>query len=220
MNNPGGTRFLRLFPLQSVVLFPGMELPLVVFEPRYLQLTKECTETDEPFGVLLLREGREVGFGPVDPFEVGTTAHIMEVAPIGDGRLRVIAVGGMRFRVREFDRRHPYLAANVDMLEDNSAETVDRFLVKDLKEGAVDYIRKLVALRGGFMQDVAFPDDPPLLSYQIAQLFQGNPAIQQGLLERSTLDRLGDELELLNDARKQLTERAKEEGPSSRFSTS
>ena len=56
--------FLRLFPLQAMVLFPGMELPLVVFEPRYLQLTQECTDNDEPFGVLLLNCAEDAGCIP------------------------------------------------------------------------------------------------------------------------------------------------------------
>ena len=67
------THYLRLFPLQAVVLFPQMELPLVVFEPRYVQLTQECTDADEPFGVVLLKEGLEVGENDADPFKIGTT---------------------------------------------------------------------------------------------------------------------------------------------------
>ena len=219
MYESGDTRFLRLFPLQSVVLFPGMELPLVVFEPRYLQLTQECTATDEPFGVLLLREGREVGENPVDPHEYGTTAHIMEAEPIGDGRTRVLAVGGMRFRVRTFDRGFPYLAADVEMLKDDSGDMVDPSIVDNVKEDATAFVRKVMALRGGFVQNISFPSDPTLLSYQVAQLFQGNPGAQQRLLEKATFDRLWDELELLKNAMRRLSEREKEEGPGRRFSS-
>ena len=87
------TQFIRLFPLQSVVLFPGMELSLTAFEPRYLQLARECVESSEPFGVLLLRQGREVGDPDAEPHDVGTFARIDNLATLGDGRLSVRATG-------------------------------------------------------------------------------------------------------------------------------
>ncbi|MEX2599979.1 MAG: LON peptidase substrate-binding domain-containing protein [Dehalococcoidia bacterium] len=218
MNDPSETRYLRLFPLQSVVLYPGMELPLVVFEPRYLQLTKECTESDEPFGVLLLREGHEVGEVELNPYEVGTTAHIIEVTPMGENRLQVTAVGGMRFRIRSFDRSQPYLGAEVEMLRDEPLDIVDPALVGNIKEGANAFIRKLMAIRGGFVRDVPFPSDPSTLSYHIAQLFQGNPEVQQSLLEQPVLDRLKEERDLIKSAMQRLAERERGEGPGHRFS--
>ena len=99
------SNFLRLFPLGALVLFPGMELPLTVFEPRYVQLTSECTHAGEPFGVLLLKEGSEVGDQDVEPYEIGTTAHILDVTDAGHGRLSVMAVGGQRFQLLGFVHR-------------------------------------------------------------------------------------------------------------------
>ncbi len=199
--------FLRLFPLQAVVLFPGMELPLVVFEPRYVQLTKECTENDEPFGVLLLKEGAEVGPNDSDPFEVGAIAHIRRAEHMGDGRISVLAVGGQRFKVRAFIRDNPYLAAEVELLDDRD-DMIDSSLVDNVRWDATAFVRQLVAARGGYVRDVAFPDDPAALSYEVAQLFQGNPTIQQRLLELPTFDRLWDELELIKNARKQVQGRS------------
>ena len=198
------TGYLRLFPLQAVVLFPGMELPLVVFEPRYLQLTDECLAQDEPFGVLLLKDGVEVGADDVTPFETGTTAHIMTTNEAGGGRLSVVAVGGRRFRVRSFIRENPYLAAEVEYLEDDSHEMVDPSLIENVRWDAASFVRQLVASRGGYVREVNFPEDPLALSYQVAQIFQGNLAVQQKLLEQPAFDRLWDELELLKNARKQL----------------
>ena len=173
-------------------------------EPRYLQLTRECTEHDEPFGVVLLREGREVGPNEADPFEIGTTAHIVSVADAGGGRLSVTAVGGRRFKVHAFRRDRPYLAAEVEYLGDDSHEMVDPSLIDNVRWDAETFVRLLVAARGGYVRDVRFPDDPLTLSYQVAQLFQGSPATQQKLLEQPTFDRLWDELELLKNARKQV----------------
>ena len=211
-------RFLRLFPLQAVVLFPGMELPLVVFEPRYLQLTQECTANDEPFGVVLLREGTEVGPNDADPCEIGTTAHILNVGDGGGGRIQVVAVGGLRFKVHSFIRDNPYLAAEVEYLTDDSHEMADASLIENVRWDAESFVRQLVASRGGYVRDVKFPDDPVILSYQVAQIFQGNPPVQQKLLEQPTFDRLWDELDLLKNARKQV-ERRRPRGPGAGFSS-
>ncbi len=211
MTEQPGPNFLRLFPLQSVVLFPGMELPLVVFEPRYVQLTNECTEADEPFGVLLLRDGREVGDDEADPHDVGTTAHIRSVNPLGQGRFSVAAVGGRRFRVLSLSHEHPYLSANVEYIEDDTDEDIGAPLIADVKQDAAEFIRTMLALRGGYVREVPLPDDGVVLSYQVAQLFQGNADVQQKLLEMRTADRLSDELELIRKAAEQIKRRGNEQ---------
>ena len=211
MTEQPGPNFLRLFPLQSVVLFPGMELPLVVFEPRYVQLTNECTEADEPFGVLLLRDGREVGDDEADPHDVGTTAHIRSVNPLGQGRFSVAAVGGRRFRVLSLSHEHPYLSANVEYIEDDADEDIGAPLIADVKQDAAEFIRTMLALRGGYVRELPLPDDGVVLSYQVAQLFQGNADVQQKLLEMRTADRLSDELELIRKAAEQIERRGNEQ---------
>ena len=211
MTEQPGPNFLRLFPLQSVVLFPGMELPLVVFEPRYVQLTNECTEADEPFGVLLLRAGREVGDDDASPHDVGTTAHIRSVNPLGQGRFSVAAVGGRRFRVRSLSHDRPYLSADVEYLDDDVSEDIEQPLIASVKEDAAAFIRSMLATRGGYVREVPLPDDAVVLSYQVAQLFQGNADLQQKLLELPTADRLSDELELIKKAAEHVKRRAQEQ---------
>ena len=211
MTEQPGPNFLRLFPLQSVVLFPGMELPLVVFEPRYVQLTNECTEAGEPFGVLLLRAGREVGDDDANPHDIGTTAHIRSVNPLGQGRFSVAAVGGRRFRVRSLSHDRPYLSADVEYLEDDAPEDIGAPLVANVKEGAAKFIKTMLALRGGYVREVPLPDDGVVLSYQVAQLFQGNADVQQKLLEMRTAERLSDELELIKKATEQVKRRGNEQ---------
>ena len=174
------------------------------FEPRYLQLTSECTEADEPFGVLLLREGREVGDQEAEPHDVGTTAHILSVETLDEGRLSVTAVGGRRFKVQTLSHEHPYLSADVDYLDDDTAEDADPSLVASVKGEAAAFVQAMLALRGGYVRYVPFPDDATVLSYQIAQLFQGNAGIQQKLLETPTADRLGEELDLIKSAMQQI----------------
>lgn len=91
-----------LFPLNTV-LFPGGPLPLRIFEPRYLDMISECMKNDSPFGVLLIRDGREVG--PATTYEVGTLARITDWYQGSDGLLGVTAVGEQRFRVVSSERQ-------------------------------------------------------------------------------------------------------------------
>ena len=208
---------LRLFPLQSVVLFPGMELPLVAFEPRYLQLVSECVEANEPFGVLLLKEGFEVGNSDLSPFEIGTTAHLLNTENTSDGRIRLTAIGGYRFKVISFHYDMPYLSAAVEYIEDSSHEMIDPSLTENVMHDAGSFVKQFIASQGGYIREVPFPEDPVILSYQVAQLFSGNPVKQQKLLETSTFDRLWEELDLLKEAREQLKTKRKH-NPKSSFS--
>jgi Lon protease-like protein len=88
---------LPLFPLNTV-LFPGMPLRLHIFEERYKRMIAYCQDTGEPFGVALIRRGREVG-GRAEPHPIGCTARIMEIEPLDDGRLNLTAVGDERFQI-------------------------------------------------------------------------------------------------------------------------
>ncbi|WP_132146513.1 LON peptidase substrate-binding domain-containing protein [Luteibacter rhizovicinus] len=88
---------LPLFPLSSV-LFPGGQLQLRIFEPRYLDLVRECARTGGSFGVCMILEGREAGL-PAVPAAVGTLATITDFHSREDGLLGIVADGGRRFRV-------------------------------------------------------------------------------------------------------------------------
>lgn len=88
---------LPLFPL-GMVLFPGAVLGLKVFEPRYLDLMSRCLRTHEPFGVVCLAQGDEVGAAEVQMEQVGTLAQIEEVDAEQPGILQVRCMGTRRFR--------------------------------------------------------------------------------------------------------------------------
>ena len=90
-----------LFPLNTV-LFPGGPLPLRIFEPRYLDMLSRCMKADAPFGVVLIREGGEVG--PATTREVGTLATVTDWYKGSDGILGVTAVGTQRFRLLSAER--------------------------------------------------------------------------------------------------------------------
>jgi uncharacterized protein len=94
-----GIRDLAIFPLNAV-LFPDGLLPLRIFEQRYMEMAKACLKDDEPFGICLIRSGREVG-APATPEPIGCTARIVEWDMQQLGVLSIKARGGQRFRILE-----------------------------------------------------------------------------------------------------------------------
>lgn len=107
---------LPLFPLHSV-LCPGVALPLHIFEERYRLLVSRCIDRSEPFGVVLLRAGREVGDRDGRLAEVGTTAVIRRAGRYPDGRYDIVTVGERRFRIGSVDHdREPYLVGDVTLI--------------------------------------------------------------------------------------------------------
>jgi Lon protease-like protein len=120
MGVPSGGSELELIPLFPLhtVLFPGGMLPLNVFEERYRALVRERVD----FGVVLIRQGSEVGAGRAeDLHEIGTVATLERVEALADGRFSVLARGVERFRLRSLDHSRPYLMGRVERLEDPPA---------------------------------------------------------------------------------------------------
>ena len=97
-----GSLTIPLFPL-STVLFRGGYLPLHIFEPRYLRMIKDCREADIGFGVVLIKEGKEVHAGGENDMpqihSVGTLAEIVEFEELPENRMAVMAIGGAKFQV-------------------------------------------------------------------------------------------------------------------------
>jgi Lon protease-like protein len=106
---------LPLFPLNTV-LFPGQVLPLHIFEERYRLMIRRCLAEDLPFGVVLIKRGREVAAGESDdaePYSVGTVARIIESTHLTNGSMNIVTVGVERFRIRKLLHDQPYLRGEV-----------------------------------------------------------------------------------------------------------
>ncbi len=210
-------RELSLFPL-NVVLFPGMSLPLHIFEERYKLMIRQCLEEDRTFGVVFIKSGKEVG-EPATPFSVGTIARIDRVEPLSNGRMNLTATGQQRFRIRELLQEHPYLKGMVEPLpEEDPEKTVEPELLKRIQEQAAAYVQMIIGLRGGWIREVPTPQEPQSLSYFVAATLQIDPSVRQQLLETPfTPQRLQQELKLLQEemARLQgeLQEKHKHLGP-------
>jgi Lon protease-like protein len=168
---------LPLFPLNTV-LFPGGRLNLRVFEKRYVDMIARCLKSDSPFGVCLIRQGREVG-DAADPQAVGTLAHVAECDLERPGILRVVARGTGRFRVRATEvRQDQLLLAEVDELAERSGPMSERH------RRLVDTLRRVLAKTG---TETYFPpprwDDSAWVGGRLAELFPLPLGLKQALLE-------------------------------------
>jgi Lon protease-like protein len=118
------SEMLPLFPL-GTVLYPGLLLPLHIFEDRYRQLIRDLLDGGEAprFGVVAIREGRETGVTGVSAlFPVGCTAVLRQVEKYPDGRYDIVTVGVQRFRLLELDDSRPYLRGEVELLPDETGD--------------------------------------------------------------------------------------------------
>ena len=205
------TEELRLFPL-NLVLFPGMALPLRIFEERYKLMIAECLDENAPFGVVLIQEGMEVG-GPARPYRTGTTARITQVERLEEGRMNLATEGERRFHRVETVHEIPYLKAKVQYLPEETGETVQGEVDK-ARELFAEYIRGLAELRGDWTREAKITEDIGRLSYSIAQYLDLPPRAKQRLLELPlTGERLHYEVPLLEGAVKQVREEVVKRSP-------
>jgi uncharacterized protein len=137
---------LPLFPLHTV-LFPGMPLPLYIFEERYKEMMQVCLDEKRPFGVVLIRSGVAEGGPLADPYDVGCVADIVEVQQMEDGRYLIMAVGQERFRIVSLDHSMPYLVGRVEPIsfQQEPQNDIDVF-VEQLTPWLLEYL--------GFLADL------------------------------------------------------------------
>ena len=178
------TERLALFPL-GTVLFPGLVLPLHLFEDRYRRLIGDLLDRPEPrgFGVVGIELGHEVGEGAAHRLaEVGCVAELREVTPHPDGRYDIVTVGTRRFRVKELDRSRPYLQGEVEFLSEEPGADPGPMAARVRRLFRV-YRHRLGAAGAGAVEDAEPPDDPVVLSYAIAASLILDGHDKQRLLE-------------------------------------
>ena len=195
------TERLPLFPL-GTVLFPGLVLPLHIFEERYRQLVHELLDGPEPrrFGVIAIRKGRETGIDGVSSlYEVGCTATLRETEEHDDGGFDLVTVGTQRFRLDALDESRPYLQGDVEFLDEDDGDSAEAGRAASLVATSFrDYLTAL-SERGLAQVNVPdLPDDPLLLSYLVAATMIIDLPARQGLLaEPDSLSRLTAERAML-----------------------
>jgi uncharacterized protein len=196
------TQTLPLFPL-GTVLYPGLLLPLHIFEERYRQLVRDLLEHPEPrrFGVITIREGRETGVDGVSALhEVGCTATVRRVLKRDDGRFDLVTIGAERFRLTGLDHSRPYLQGEVDYLPE---ETGDEAAVAPAVEAVQRAFRTYIdALTARGVTQVSIPElpvEPIALSYLVAASVIADLPDRQALLaEPDAVRRLAAERALLS----------------------
>src|SRR4051794_14495969 len=192
---------LPLFPL-GTVLFPGVPLPLHIFEERYRLLVRELIAIPEGqprrFGVVAIREGREVGSDGVRAlYTVGCTAELRQVEQYEDGRFDILSVGAARFTLQNVDTSAEYLQGDVELLAERAGSAEQ--LATVVGQLFTDYLNLLGTARRMPIEPPDLPDDALLLSYLVAATVLLDIADKQRLLEAPDADaRLRAEAELLH----------------------
>ncbi|MFG2904538.1 LON peptidase substrate-binding domain-containing protein [Kitasatospora sp. NPDC048286] len=215
------TERLPLFPLNTV-LYPGLVLPLNVFEERYRRLVADLLEHSEDtprrFGVLAIRDGREVApvrpeegpAGPLDGlgtatgdplealFHIGCVADVASVEHQPDGRYELLVTGTTRFRLRSADVSGPYLTGEIEPIEELPGEGSGA-LASEVERAFRVYQKRLAGAReASTVGRQELPDDPQVLSYLVAAASVFETPVKQRLLAcPDTAQRLRAELDLL-----------------------
>ena len=215
---------LPLFPLNSV-LFPGLVLPLNVFEERYRAMMRDLLKTSEEeprrFAVVAIRDGHEVaqsapgmpdptalpergpaaGFGP-DPVKafhgVGCVADAATIRERADGTFEVLATGTTRVRLVSVDTSGPFLTAELEELQEEPGDEAGA-LAEGVLRAFRQYQKRLAGARERSLSTGAeLPDQPAVVSYLVAAAMMLDTPTKQRLLQApDTASRLRDELKLL-----------------------
>jgi len=193
---------LPLFPL-GTVLFPGLLLPLHIFEERYRQLIRDLMAGAEPrrFGVIAIRQGRETGVDGIQALhEIGCTATLRQVRELEDGRYDIVTVGTSRFRLAGLDDAKPYLRGQVDLLAEETGEAAAAAQVaRAVRDAFRAYLSALAARGVTQISAPELPDDPVTLSYLVGASMIIDLSDRQALLaEPDALGRLAAERTLLS----------------------
>lgn len=186
---------IALLPL-STVLFPGNQISLHLFEPRYRKLMKERAEIEPMFGVVLTKDGSEVGDEP-SIHAVGTAASLLTAVQHADGRFSIMVEGTRRFRVIAHDWNNDYCMADIEWIppaESPSERVMD--LAGEVLKLFLGYVVALADQLGNRVAKRELPeaivdvlsDDIDIQTFQIAAQLPLNTWQQQELLEIESLE--------------------------------
>ena len=155
---------IALFPL-NVVLFPEGPLPLRIFETRYVDMVRTCMREDTRFGVVLIREGSEVG--PAETFDVGTLAKVVDFHQLSDGFLGLSCVGEQRFRIQSRSRQADGL--NLAQVESLAAEP--KFAVPERHTRLAELLKTVLPQLGEVYSGIHMQlDDASWVGFRLAEI--------------------------------------------------
>lgn len=185
---------LSIFPLPGAILFPGLYLPLHIFEPRYRALVSDAMARDRRIGMIQPREQPSIaaeGRGDRPAlYDIGCVGRIAEVEALDDGRYNVILEGASLFRLtRELEVSTLFRQVEAELLPTPDDETLPL-----AHRAALEMEARRFADVAGYAVDwdqVGKLDDQTLVN-GIAQIAPFDPAAKQALLEASGIDERTD----------------------------
>jgi Lon protease-like protein len=170
---------LPLFPLPTV-LYPGMPLPLHVFEERYKQMFARVLDGNRRFGVVAVAEGAEIG--AQDAYQpIGCLTEVRNVRPYPDGRMDVLGLGMSRFEVTGVTQPAPYIVAEVADLPEETGPGAGAEAVR-ARWLFARYVALLLRLAGEQNEQIDVPEEPLEASYLMAAAMQIDLVDKQRLL--------------------------------------
>ncbi len=174
---------LPLFPLPNVVLFPGMFLPLHIFEERYKRMMQDIMDGNAQFGLQLCQEYNPSTLQGI-PFDVGTIAEVVEYDVLDDGKMNILVFGGQRFRVTHYDEEsQPYLMGEVTFLKEVKEGYITKKLLGETTELFQEALRLTHKILKKEFSPFDLPDNPVEISYFIAENLKGSLVLKQEILE-------------------------------------
>ena len=211
MERVRGVRELPVFPL-PVVLFPGVPLPLHIFEPRYRKMLSDIKVGNNFFGLSYFDASNAATDFPPSG-HVGCVAEVTETQLLPDGRSNILTIGLIRYRVEDYvEHGDPYLVARVSFFEDQ--EESDELLTQSSRSVAETFARIARAVRIINDERASLPDisdtEPQRLSFLVAAAMEIDSELKQELLElESTSERLRRLSDMLGRAVSSYEERAR-----------
>lgn len=191
---------IPLFPLHAVLL-PYQTMPVQVLDPRVQAMVTTCLDLDQSFGIVLIREGEEVGDDSVEPYLVGTSARIVHHAMGQGGVMDLLVLGERRFRVRRLDRSKDYLSGFAEPIVEMewAGTSQNRALLARAREAFETHLRNMFG-RQDVNITVQFPDDPVALSFAMAGFVSLELREKQRLLEiTDTVERFSELIPILEN---------------------
>lgn len=186
---------LPLFPLPEVVLFPGMNLPLHIFEDKYKEMISGCLENDKRFGVVLSNDNVIA--------EVGTIAEIVDVENLEEEKMNILTEGRSRFKISSLISEKPYFTARAYEYDDEEEKIDSEFKtrIKEIKSYSKEALRIFdLVSEQKLSKKLKLPKDPNELLFLIAGNLTCAYELKQLILEsRSLRDRSRRVLSLLKE---------------------
>ncbi|MCA9927716.1 MAG: LON peptidase substrate-binding domain-containing protein [Anaerolineales bacterium] len=173
-------------------MFPGMPMPLHIFEERYKQMINECVEAKRPFGIVCIEAGEAEYDTDVQPYSVGCTVDIVQVQKLEDGRFFIMTIGQERFRIARLKHTaKPYLVGDVTTLSyREESQNVLAQAANRLGSLLREYLSILVAAGKAEVDLEQLPQDPESLAGTAASLLDISLERKQRLLETNSLSKM------------------------------